>query len=36
MMDKELKRFLMLYKFGLEEIKTKINILNEEFQYISD
>lgn len=36
MMDKELKRFLMSYKFGLEEIKTKINILNEEFQYSHD
>lgn len=35
-MEKELKRFLMSYKFGLEEVKTKINILNEEFQYIHD
>src|SRR5699024_960822 len=34
--EKDLKRFLMLYKFGLEEIKTKINILNEEFKYIHD
>lgn len=34
MVEKELKRFLMSYKFGLEEMKTKINILNEEFQYI--
>ena len=34
--EKELKRFLMSYKFGLEEVKTKINILNEEFQYIHD
>src|SRR5699024_2186117 len=33
---KKLKRFLMSYKFGLEEVKTKINILNEEFQYIHD
>lgn len=36
MMEKELKRFLMSYKFGLEEVKTKINILNEEFKYIHD
>jgi putative GTP pyrophosphokinase len=35
-MEKELKRFLMSYKFGLEEVKTKINILNEEFKYIHD
>lgn len=34
--EKELTRFLMSYKFGLEEIKTKINILNEEFKYIHD
>lgn len=34
--EKELKRFLMTYKFGLEEVKTKINILNEEFQYVHD
>ncbi len=34
--EKELKRFLMSYKFGLEEVKTKINILNEEFQYVHD
>lgn len=34
--EKELKRFLMSYKFGLEEVMTKINILNEEFQYIHD
>ena len=26
MMEKELKDFLMSYKFGLEEVKTKINI----------
>lgn len=36
LMEKELKRFLMSYKFGLEEVMTKINILNEEFQYIHD
>lgn len=36
LMEKEVKSFLMLYKFGLEEVKTKINILNEEFQYIHD
>lgn len=34
--DREMKRFLMSYKFGLEEVRTKINILNEEFKYIHD
>ena len=34
--EKEFKRFLMSYKFGLKEVETKINILNEEFQYIHD
>ncbi len=34
--ERELKRFLMLYKFGLEEVQTKINILNEEFQYVHE
>lgn len=33
---KELTRFIMLYKFGLDEINTKIDILQEEFQYIHD
>lgn len=36
MIQKELTRFLMSYKFGLEEVKTKISILNEEFKYIHD
>lgn len=34
--EKELRYSLMPYKFGLEEMKTKINILNEEFEYIHD
>ncbi len=34
--EKELTRFSMSYKFGLEEVMTKINILKEEFQYIHD
>lgn len=33
---KELTRFMMKYKFALDEINTKINILKEEFQYIHD
>ncbi|NLZ49510.1 MAG: GTP pyrophosphokinase family protein [Clostridiales bacterium] len=32
----ELTRFMMSYKFGLEEVNTKINILQQEFQYIHD
>ncbi|WP_232698778.1 GTP pyrophosphokinase [Brevibacillus daliensis] len=32
----ELTRFLMAYKFGLDEMNTKINILKEEFQYVHD
>ncbi len=32
----ELKRFMMAYKFGLDEMNTKINILKEEFSYIHD
>lgn len=35
-MEKELKRFTMIYKFGLDEMNTKINILKEEFQHIHD
>lgn len=35
-LEKDMKRFLMSYKFGLEEIKTKVNILNDEFHYIHD
>ena len=34
--EKELKRFLLSYRFGLEEIMTKINILRQDFQYIHD
>ncbi|PWW32015.1 putative GTP pyrophosphokinase [Cytobacillus oceanisediminis] len=32
----DLVRFMMSYKFALEEINTKINILKEEFQYVHD
>ncbi|WP_226035157.1 GTP pyrophosphokinase [Aquibacillus saliphilus] len=32
----ELMRFMMAYKFALEEVNTKINILQQEFQYIHD
>ncbi|MFT4412236.1 GTP pyrophosphokinase [Fredinandcohnia humi] len=32
----ELLRFMMSYKFALEEMNTKINILKQEFQYIHD
>ncbi|WAA10118.1 GTP pyrophosphokinase [Fervidibacillus albus] len=32
----EFLRFLLSYKFALEEVNTKINILMEEFQYIHD
>lgn len=32
----DLARFLMVYKFGLDEIMTKITILKEEFEYIHD
>ncbi len=34
--EKDLKRFLMSYRFALEEVKTKIGILNDEFHYIHD
>ncbi|MGJ9459207.1 GTP pyrophosphokinase [Oceanobacillus sp. CF4.6] len=30
----ELTRFMVTYKFGLDEMNTKLNILKEEFQYI--
>ncbi|WP_121611042.1 GTP pyrophosphokinase [Mesobacillus foraminis] len=33
---KELTRFMMAYKFAVDEMNTKINILKEEFQYIHD
>ncbi|MBO0961085.1 GTP pyrophosphokinase family protein [Neobacillus sp. MM2021_6] len=32
----ELTRFMMAYKFALDEINTKINILKDEFNYIHD
>ncbi|MEH7225954.1 GTP pyrophosphokinase family protein [Bacillus sp. JJ1566] len=32
----ELLRFMMSYKFALEEMMTKINILKQEFKYIHD
>lgn len=35
-MKKDLTRFMMTYKFALDEINTKINILKEEFQHIHD
>ncbi|MDS0525236.1 GTP pyrophosphokinase family protein [Clostridium sp. SHJSY1] len=35
-LEKDLKRFLMSYKFGLDELNTKINILKQEFQYAHD
>lgn len=36
LMKQELVRFMLNYKFALEEINTKINILMQEFQYIHD
>ncbi|TWT06408.1 GTP pyrophosphokinase family protein [Planococcus sp. CPCC 101016] len=33
---KEMMRFMMGYKFALDEINTKITILQQEFQYIHD
>jgi len=33
---KEFTRFMMTYKFGLDEMNTKLNILKEEFQHIHD
>ncbi len=36
MLRKELTRFRMAYKFALDEINTKINILKEEFNYIHE
>src|SRR6478672_4108247 len=32
----ELTRFMMAYKFALDELTTKINILKEEFNYMHD
>ncbi|WP_456279412.1 GTP pyrophosphokinase [Bacillus sp. AK128] len=33
---KELLTFIMTYKFAIDEITTKLNILNEEFKYVHD
>ncbi|ANU27012.1 GTP pyrophosphokinase [Planococcus versutus] len=33
---KEVMRFMMGYKFALDEINTKINILQQEFQFVHD
>src|SRR5699024_3006276 len=32
----EMTRFMMTYKFGLDEMNTKLNILQEEFQHFHD
>ncbi len=32
----ELTRFMMTYKFALDEMNTKIDILKQEFSYIHD
>lgn len=32
----DLQRFLMVYKFGIDEMMTKINILRDEFGYVHD
>ncbi|MBP1971084.1 putative GTP pyrophosphokinase [Virgibacillus natechei] len=32
----EMKRFMMIYKFGLDEMNTKLNILKEEFQNVHE
>ncbi|MEN1760099.1 GTP pyrophosphokinase family protein [Anoxynatronum sibiricum] len=34
--QKSLTRFMMYYRFGLEEVNTKINILKQEFEYVHD
>ncbi|MED5016336.1 GTP pyrophosphokinase family protein [Paenibacillus chibensis] len=36
MIQKELMRFMMKYKFALQEVETKIKILQEEFQLLHD
>lgn len=33
-LKKELTRFIMYYKFALDELNIKIDILKQEFQYI--
>lgn len=35
-MNKEIVKFMMRYKFALDEINTKINILKQEFHYTHD
>ena len=35
-MKTELTRFMMAYKFALDEMNTKINILKEEFEYVHE
>ncbi|WP_213815069.1 GTP pyrophosphokinase family protein [Glaciihabitans sp. dw_435] len=32
----DVSRFLMAYKFGLDEVMTKVNILKEEFSYVHE
>ena len=32
----ELQRFLLEYRFGMQEIETKISILREEFEHTHD
>ncbi|HAM81757.1 GTP pyrophosphokinase [Ornithinibacillus bavariensis] len=36
LMKTEILRFMLSYKFAIEEVSTKINILMQEFQYIHD
>ncbi|NWL88533.1 MULTISPECIES: GTP pyrophosphokinase [unclassified Paenibacillus] len=36
LMQKKITRFLMMYKFALQEVETKIDILQEEFQLLHD
>lgn len=33
---KELTRFMLTFKFGLDEMNTKLQILQEEFEHIHD
>lgn len=35
-LQRDIQRFLMVYKFGIDEMMTKINILRDEFSYIHD
>ncbi|MBB5173850.1 GTP pyrophosphokinase [Texcoconibacillus texcoconensis] len=32
----EIRNFLIIYKFAIEEMKTKLNILSEEFEYMHE